>query len=767
MAQTSPAIDIAAKYKSHVLTTSAEKLFVHTDKTFYLAGELMWFKLYNIGGPKDLSKVAYVEVLDKENQSVLQAKIALQEGNGQGSFYLPVTLSSGNYKIRAYTNWLKNFGPEFFFEKNISIVNSLVESQATAIVKPQYDAQFFPEGGNRLRGVESKVAFRVVDQNGKGVNFRGAILDEKNEIIANFEPLKFGIGHFSFIPKGMSYQALIQINNGPSLTVKLPQVYEQGYTLKVLDPADNQINVQVQARGISSNSSVYLLIHSGQQVSLAETQRMNNGQAVFTVDKSLLPQGVSYFTVFNEDKKPIAERLFFKRPEEKFLIESKTDQQTYDLRSPINLSLKTLNDSYQPVKANLSLSVYKLDSLQTEESTHIYNYFWLGSQLKGNIESADYYLNNSDLEADQAVDNLMLTHGWSRFKWEEILGASKPQKFLPEYEGHLISGRIIDRASNPLNEALVYLSIPAKQGLYGAKNKQGELLFNTRNLYGNHEIVAQTHKDSLARVEIHSPFAIEFSSIKIPELEMSEKFTQSLLSRNLGMQVQNLYLKDKIKQLYDPVKDGSVFYGSPDKSYLLDDYTRFSTLEEVLREYVIDASVRKLRDGFHLKVFDAPRQVFFDEDPLALIDGVPVQDFNKLLAIDPLRLKKLDVISGRYVLGPNIANGILSFSTYKGDFLGEGMDLNALVMEYEGLQLQRDFFSPVYQTEAQKSSRMPDFRNVLHWLPNINSLGEERINFYSSDLPGQYIVVIQGLDAQGNPGFKTVYFRVGGNNGAD
>ena len=63
-----------------------EKIFTHTDKETYLAGELIWFKLYCIDAathkPIDISKVAYVEVLDKEHTPVLQAKIALKNGSG-------------------------------------------------------------------------------------------------------------------------------------------------------------------------------------------------------------------------------------------------------------------------------------------------------------------------------------------------------------------------------------------------------------------------------------------------------------------------------------------------------------------------------------------------------------------------------------------------------------------------------------------------------------------------------------------------------------
>src|SRR5450432_1397916 len=142
-----------------------EKVFVHTDKSFYLAGEIIWFKLYVVDGsrhkPVDLSKLGYVEVLSADQRPVLQGKIALKEGFGDGSFQLPFSLHSGNYTFRAYTHWMKNFSPDHYFEKNITIVNSLknaapsgtaMAAGSAADLPGAYDIQFFPEGGNMVAG---------------------------------------------------------------------------------------------------------------------------------------------------------------------------------------------------------------------------------------------------------------------------------------------------------------------------------------------------------------------------------------------------------------------------------------------------------------------------------------------------------------------------------------------------------------------------------------------------------------------------------------
>jgi len=163
--------DIQAAFQKYNKAALTEKVFAHTDKNFYLAGEIVWFKLYVVNGddntPLDLSKVAYVDILDKDQKAVLQGKIGLEKGTGNGSMYIPVSFNSGVYRLRAYTNWMKNSDPGYYFEKPITIINTLKSPPRHPAISRNYDIQFFPEGGNLVQGIQSKVAFKIVDQAGK------------------------------------------------------------------------------------------------------------------------------------------------------------------------------------------------------------------------------------------------------------------------------------------------------------------------------------------------------------------------------------------------------------------------------------------------------------------------------------------------------------------------------------------------------------------------------------------------------------------------
>ena len=764
--------DVQASFNNYRQQALQEKIFVHTDKGAYLTGEILWFKLYVVDGsynkPLNLSKVAYVEVLDENNLPAMQAKVELHNGHGSGSLYIPVSTNNGNFHFRAYTNWMKNFSPDYYFDKNITIVNPQRSPIEVAKQnKTDYDVQFFPEGGSLVAGISSNVGVKAVGKDGKGVDFSGAIIDQKNDTVVRFKPLKFGMGHFAFTPTaGNAYKAVIRVANGSPIIKDIPAVNTQGYVMTLTDNGSGQLQISVKSNVESSDGGVYLFAHTGQLVKVAKRTALINGSASFAIDKSALDDGISHITIFDGDKQPICERLYFKRPTKNLVIDATADQQNYGSRKKVNVSVLTKDQSGKQLNANLSLSVYHLDAYQTAEPGDIASYFWLSSDLRGNIESPEYYLRHNSADVDEAVDNLMLTQGWRRFQWGDVLkNKSTAFTYLPEYNGHIVSGKMIDPATNkPANEVVAYFGVPGKrvQVFTSLSDSSGRLLFNTKDLYGPGEIVVQTdtQRDSTYRIDILSPFSEQYSKNPLPAFDLTADMQKPLEAQNMAMQVQNIYAGSKTRQFYEPAVDSTGFYGKPDKVYRLDDYTRFTTMEEVLREYIREVNVFHPQKKYQIRMIS--EKGFLEGDPLVILDGIPIFDMNKVMAMDPLKIKRLDVIKDRYFWGPADAEGILSYASYKGDLAGVELDPHAVVVDYEGMQLQRVFYSPVYDTDKQIASRMPDFRSLLFWAPNINTSvqGKNQVTFYTSDEEGKYIGVIQGITANGEAGSQYFTFEV-------
>ena len=145
-----------------------------------------------------------------------------------------------------------------------------------------------------------------------------------------------------------------------------------------------------------------------------------------------------------------------------------------------------------------------------------------------------------------------------------------------------------------------------------------------------------------------------------------------------------------------------------------------------------------------------------------LLDGVPILNMDKFIEYDPLKIRKLEVVSRTYFSGNMAFNGIANFITYKGKMEGYELDPRATLIDYKGLQLQREFSAPVYENQAQIDSRSPDFRHLLNWSPNINTSRKGKINtsFYTSDVAGKYAIVLQGITKEGQPVYQEKIFTV-------
>ncbi|QEC66115.1 hypothetical protein FRZ67_01895 [Panacibacter ginsenosidivorans] len=760
---------ITAAFNDYKAGTIQEKIYVHTDKNFYLTGEIIWFKLYNTDAsfhkPLDISSVAYVEILDTLNKPVQQAKIGLKNGEGNGSFYLSPGIASGNYKLRAYTNWMKNFDAAYFFEKNITIVN--LQKMSTAAVKDsseKYDINFFAEGGDLINGLQSKVAFKATTRDGNGFDFAGYLLDN-NDTLLRFSPYHAGMGNFIFTPAAdHNYKAVIIPVNGKIFTKELPIIYANGYTMQVTGDGSGKINVMVQCN-IAAIKEVYLLAHTRGSLKFTATASLQNGKATFSFNRSVLGDGISQLTVFNDQRKPVSERLYFKKPDQSLSLSLNTDRPSYETRKKVSIDIASANAD----TAILSMAVYMLDSLQSIDNNTIETYLLLTSDLKGYIEDPFYYFTASEKEVMPAIDNLMLTQGWRRFKWNDILLNEKPSfEFAPELNGHILTGRIFNpKTGEPLKVTETFLSVPGSltQFRTSISDSFGHVKYEMPDFYGGTSLIAEpnTFTDSISKVEIDDPFCKQYATTKIPVFNKPVNYPNTILDHNIGMQVQNIYTTEKLKQFYFPPDvDTTAFYVTPDFKYSLDDYTRFTSMEEVLREYVAFVNVTRRGGRVYLPVINTAENTYFQTDPLVLLDGVPVFNFNKLLNFDPLKIRSLEVVTRRYVLGSSVFEGILNWKTYSPTLANYEFAPNVTVLDYEGLQIEREFYSPTYNTTEAVSSHLPDFRNVLQWKPDIKLSRNKKsiIEFYTSDLPGKYAVVVQGLSANGLCGSKIITFDV-------
>lgn len=728
-----------------------ERLFVHTDKDAYVSGDIIWFKLYGLQDvaqqPAIVSKVAYVELTDSAGHSVAQAKISLKKGEEHGSFQLPVNLTSGIYAIRAYTSWMKNQGSAALFHKTIQIINPFI-APASVKTEQQVFADFFPEGGNFVSQLDNNIAFKITDVSGKGLQATGVVVSNKNDTVARFTTVQFGAGSFQIKPAaGMSYQAVITVNN-KSYSFKLPEVQSNGLVLSVQKPDGEKYKISIQSTDVNNTNALQVQVRTKKQLLFSERVYLNSGSGVVYVDEKTLHAGLNEVTVLDAQANPLAERLLFKKPVTAQQPAISAHKTTYASREKVQL---LLNDDDA---GNASVSVFKMDQ-KDYSVADINSYYWL-SDLPGYIEKPAYYF--SDSSSEKGRDLLMLTHGWRK-----IISNTKPavMQYPPEINGQFISILVTDkRTGMPVSGVESYLSFPAKRfQFYTARtNEKGMAYFEAKDFYGQSNAIFQLNTaDTNLEIKYIPPFINSRDAVKTyPAVHANDVLEE----RAVAMQVQKTFSPDSLDQFRTNISaDTLSFYGKPDYSYHLDDYTRFTTMEEVLREYIREINVGGSTGNLQFKMQNEPRKQLFESgNTLVLIDGVPLHDVNKIFSYDPLRVKKLEVIPATYIYGTSVFNGIASFKTYAGDAADVPTEFSrTLIVELQGIQPQRIFYAPSYENAAQRKSRMPDFRHTLWWQPFFS---KEKSSFYTSDMKGNYLVVCMGINAAGIPFSATATFTV-------
>lgn len=749
-----------------------EKIFVHTDKNAYLAGEILWYKLYYVDGythrPLQLSRVAYVELIDQQLQSIYKAKVSLDLSESNGSIHLPLHLGSGIYQLKVYTNYMKNFGEKLFFEKEIAIYNTFSNDTAAVVnIKNDVALNLYPEGGSIIYGLENSIAYQFVNEIGNGIKNEIWLTRNAKDTLLNIKSNEWGMGKFVFTPNPSDqYHIITKYDNGKTLLTPIRGIEQTGSNLQLMDNGVDVVEVLYRSNAENPNFRsrlVHLLVTSNRIPVIEKTINLQNDVAKFSIDRNDLKDGINVITLLNDFGKPLAERLFFKLPKDNisFLIE--TNKTSLESRELLEIGIT----SSKAKAVNSSMSIYRIDSLFNVDESDIFNYFWLTSELKGVVERPREYFNNENPSQLNNLDLLMMVKGWRRFDWKDM--ELKEVTHVPEIVGQIVKGKLINKITKEaIPKTMISYSIPNRSYRFGVAvtDSVGGFSFILKDIYGINELYLQTNslvdKNYEFRIEENfvekhvSPFSKKFSYTTVNNLEQLSEY-------HISNQVNNIYNADRIRD-YKVLKatDTFPFFQKPMYSYILDNYVRFNSFEEVLREYVSPVMVYQKDKKLNISLINTVYKDVHRENVLVMIDGLELLDPSVVFSLDPHRFEKIDIISRAFSHGAGYYNGIINFKSYNGDLGGLTVPEYVNVFNYDGLQKYRTFFNPNYQTKEAMESRLPDFRHTLYWNANINiSEGAtQKIEVYTSDLKGKYIGVIHGIDTEGKIGSQQFFFEV-------
>ena len=650
------------------------------------------------------------------------------------------------------------------------------------------DLQFMPEGGNMVAGIETKIGFKAIGEDGRGVDVSGKVYNSKQEEVATFASLHKGMGSFTLTPNpAETYTAKITLKDGIMKTYPLPQIKASGTIL----------NIQPQKTATATNDSLYLtlsvtpdlqnsifyLMGNLREAFYASTIRMQQKPSkTIAVAKNLFPSGIVHFTLFNTAGQPLNERIVYVDHGNDLNITINPSQKTYSARDSIALNISVTDRTGKPIQGSFSLAVTDDGQVRTDSlGSNIANNLLLTSDLKGTIEDPAYYL-KSNPQSIEALDNLLLTQGWIGYDWKQLFETkTQPVQYAAEAE-YSVKGRVFNGFNKPIADARLSLLSPKPLFITDTvTGKDGKYAFKGMFPGDSTAYVIKAKKKNgsanvLIEAEEFKPLLLTTSSYRATPWYIN---SDTLLLHNMGNNLSQRLAEDKLQyggKMLKPVTindkkfipDSKNLNGSGNADFILDEKVmekqQKKTLEEILAarfkmrsQYGVKGDVYHLNDRFVILFIDGVPPSFFNLPADLYMNGLYADQIKAIEIMytdkyeDAYELKLL----GREIIAPQEETPVfIEVTTFAGSGIYINKTPNLLVYHPMPFALPKQFYSPKYPVKNLAAKPVPDLPSTIYWEPNIvtDKDGKATVSFYASDRPDKYTVTMEGSDMQGKIG---------------
>jgi hypothetical protein len=632
--------------------------------------------------------------------------------------------------------------------------------------------RFFPESGDLVDKLPTKVALKAAFPDGTGADISGSVINRNGEEVAQFSTVYDGLGHFELTPTAdEQYTAIVTLPGGREQSIELPAVKSTGLVLTI-EPAP--VGAAVSLYSTDQRNDLAIIAHQrGTPVWAALSAEPRTLLEGF-IPAERLRSGVVHVTAFDSTGNPIAERLFYHgNAEDTLEVSTLTPETTYATRSLVEIPLQF---EIGGVAAYPSVAIRV-----TEEAAIIGNALdissWLqiGSDLRGSIPNLGHYLHG---DGRAHVDLLMMTHGWRRFNWSDVLsGQVSP---LPEAtEGFDVRGRVTySRNREGVSGSKVVVMHRSGDGGAGEAVTDPQGYFTVKDMVFPDSTQITVHADDGGgrfdiRIEVLDIITPRGGSMFLPNAmdrdlagiyaDYLESVRQRLaVDRSYGIEMPAITLEEitvtdtRVRERPIP----SRLLVEPDRVIRVQEQTHVAgkALDFLARQSV-GLNVTQEFDGIHhYWVFrDRSSSSLYQNEfcnnqgciPMLMIDGIEAdwrRDAGLLNATD---VDVIEVLRGpnAAIYGSRGAGGVVSIVTRSGREVEKS---NLSNISVSGFSHPREFYSPDYGITTDLN-RKPDFRSTLYWAPAkaANDQGVMRIQFWTGDRTGRWILGVEGLDEYG------------------
>ncbi|MBD1392871.1 hypothetical protein [Mucilaginibacter glaciei] len=752
---------VAAKVSTFLQQNPQEKIYIHYDKNSYVTGDTVWFKAYLFSGSQrsHAGKNFYLELVNEQGKLLKRLTAPIFESTASGNIILPADTSANTIYCRAYTEAMLKSDSSFIYNKMLPVINL---KQRAGQTQSGQTISFLPEGGNWIDNVPALVAFKATNADGLPFNVNGVIKSD-DKIVTEFATTHDGMGFFTLSPQPKQiYKAVWKDATGQEHTTPLPLAEPIGVSIHIANISTGKKFYVFRSGTTEEPDKVLtLVVHANGTIFYqAELNLSTTTMASGTIPVKDLPTGILYFTVFNKNTQPVAERISF----------INNHDYTFDVAhsfATLNKNKRGLNEIRlaitDTIRSNLSLSITDAEiDPHSADKDNIISHLLLTGDLRGKIVNPYYYFTNNTEIATGNLDLVMLTHGWRKFNWEN--GPAKSDT-IPSYAFLSIKGNIGKWPSFKTDvyaSAVLQLTDTNTVVLPMLINKEGYFFRDGLIYYGDAKLYFKFDNKSLNvnnlkinfRDGLVKTYPYPFlqltpdtvSKITAPATlpaRLQDYLFQLKNTRELKeVQIKSTKVTDE-KKLEKTYTSGVFKDGISTNIKVGDDprFLNYSSFFQYLQGKVPGLIIRD-------PLSQSPSAIWRNDPVYFFLNGfqVKVSDIREIAMFDFDYLKIYDPSMGGTFGAPG---GVISVYTKRGKgFMFDGKSNKMFTMP--GYTPVKEFFSPDYATGVVLSK--PDLRTTLFWDPNIilnKNHPEQTVKFYNNDVTKKMKLIIEGINFDG------------------
>lgn len=724
-----------------------EKVFVQLDRHILISGEELNYNCFVVNAsthkPDSKSRIVYFELSDAANRSVFSWRSNISGSVVSGSVVLPDTLETGAYTLKAYTNWMRNFSPAFYYSTTLLIGRVSDEEYSTykVAVPTSSVVSAFPEGGKLFYGSASNIGVCVKPSQKSKIE----ILNTAKEVVAEVVTSNQGRGLVPFTPQaGQTYSVKASDLLGKVLGEQPLVVEFYGYAM-LASVNSSAITVRVSASSPVQSDNLKMFVHQRGQLVLSKNVSVNNGVGSCTINVDSVLSGIIDLTLVDKMNNVIAERLVpvMQKNAEPLLALSNSELESnhvvdFSVQAPASIAQNS----------NVAVSI-SLKEPELAVNSSLSSYLLFASELA-----------DSQIESDccdlQQLDLMLLTTSLSDYLWnEKRFDTIRTCKYVVEHKGYVMEGKVLSPSTGlPLANELVVLSLADSIPLIKicTTDANGRFFFRLNTSFDNRKVFLQLHDSNASK---QATWVIDSKTTPQSATSVAVKNfnedTKRFLKSCRDLQVVRAVYKSDLVSIPKAGVNGSIasnFTLFPNSIVYPADYSELKDFGEIASNILPTVSFRKVNDKYELRVYDMFNKIAYNKNAGLLLNGIPFYDLTYLSTLGTNEIKKIEVYNSHVLFGDYSFYGLVSI--YTNDKKMSKSFIENKNFYFMLNKVATDVPSAMYMADNDLDSKLPYFnRSLLVKNKMLDGDKASNFTFNTSLYKGSYNVLIQGIAKNG------------------